>query len=76
MDIPGVQDDWEHQMNPLLQDMSHCAAGGSGANVDDDYHFNPTEVSGKFRDYGNIQEENSSKNDLRAEGNDIFKFQI
>lgn len=44
MDIPGVNDDWEHQMNPLLQDISHCA-GTSGANVDADYHFNPSEVS-------------------------------
>lgn len=42
MDIPGVHDDWDHQMTPLLQDMG----SGSGA-TDDDYQFNP-EVSVHF----------------------------
>lgn len=42
MDIPGVHDDWDHQMTPLLQDMSNCVST-PGTN-DDDYHFN-TDVS-------------------------------
>jgi hypothetical protein len=35
MDIPGVTDDWEHQVTPLLHDMTSC---------EEDY-FNTQEVS-------------------------------
>jgi hypothetical protein len=38
MDIPGVTDDWEHQVNPLLHDMTGC---------EEDY-FNAQEVSHNF----------------------------
>lgn len=35
MDIPGVNEDWEHQVTPLLQEMTNC----------EDEYFNPHEVS-------------------------------
>lgn len=40
MDIPGVHDDWEHQVTPLLQDMSNCAGNNtsSAATVLADLH--------------------------------------
>lgn len=38
MDISGVNDDWEHQVTPLLQDMGNC----------DEEYFNPQEVSLSF----------------------------
>lgn len=57
MDIPGVHDDWEQQVTPLLQDMSNCAASNTSNAASiiadhhhhhDDYTFNPTEVSPCF----------------------------
>lgn len=33
MDIPGVHDDWEHQVTPLLQDMSNCAGNTNTSNA-------------------------------------------
>jgi hypothetical protein len=41
MDITGVNDDWDLQVNPLMQDMQHR----------DDEYFNPQEVGGNILKY-------------------------
>lgn len=53
--MSGVNEDWEHQVTPLLHEMTNCGgvggvSGGNGSGnggADDDY-FNPHEVSERF----------------------------